>query len=96
VDEHPISVQQFHSAVEATNCHILFISSSEAQRLSQTLKALEGSSVLTVAEMDHFNETGGMIAFILEGTKIRFKINNDSATRAGLKISSKLLSLASR
>jgi hypothetical protein len=52
--------------------------------------------VLTVAEMDRFTETGGMINFIRQGNKIRFQINKVAAKSAGLKISSKLLSLASR
>jgi hypothetical protein len=59
-------------------------------------KALTGASVLTVGEVEGFTETGGMINFFREGTKIRFQINQGAATSAGLKISSKLLSLASR
>jgi hypothetical protein len=37
-----------------------------------------------------------MINFVLEGNKIRFRINDEAAKSAGLKISSKLLSLALR
>jgi hypothetical protein len=96
VEDHPLIIKQFQSVAEATDIHILFISSSEKQRLAEILKHLEGRSVLTVGEMDGFNEKGGMINFLIEGTKIRFKINNEAATRARLKISSKLLSLGSR
>jgi hypothetical protein len=49
-----------------------------------------------VGETDRFIETGGMINFVAEGNKIRFQINEVAAESAGLKISSKLLSLASR
>jgi hypothetical protein len=94
VDEHPVVIMQYHSAADATNCHILFISSSEKARLPQILRQLKGSSVLTVSEIPGFTETGGMINFVLEGTKIRFQINNDAANGAGLKISSKLLKLS--
>jgi hypothetical protein len=52
--------------------------------------------VLTVGETDHFTESGGMINFFVEGTKMRFQINKDAASSAGLKISAKLMSLASR
>jgi hypothetical protein len=96
VDEHPVIIMQFRSATDATNCHILFISSSEKARLPQILKQLNGSSVLTVGEMPGFIEAGGMINFVLEGTKIRFQINNDAANSVGLKISSKLLNLGVR
>jgi hypothetical protein len=94
LDDHPLLIKEFRSPIEATNCHILFISSSEKRRLPEIFKTLKGVSVLTVGETDRFTETGGMINFVLEGTKIRFQINKDAATSAGLKISSKLMSLA--
>jgi YfiR/HmsC-like len=96
VDDHPLVIKELSSHVEATNCHILFISTSEKPRLAQVLQGLKGASVVTVAEMDRFTENGGMINFVQEGTKIRFQINNEAAMGAGLKISSKLLSLALR
>jgi hypothetical protein len=97
INKHPLEVREIHSATEATNsCHLLFISSSEKRRLPETLAALRGTSVLTVSETEGFTESGGMINFVLEGTKIRFRINDAAAKSAGLKISSKLLSLASR
>ena len=94
VDGRPLVVKQFGSATEATNCHILFISTSEKDKLPEILKGLKETSVLTVGEMDHFTESGGMIRFVLKEQKIRFQINNGEATRAKLKISSKLMSLA--
>lgn len=96
VDNHPLVIRELSSPAEATNCQILFISTSEKPRLTQILQGLKGASVLTVAEMDRFTENGGMINFVQEGTKIRFQINNEAAIREGLKISSKLLSLALR
>ena len=94
VDERPLVIKEFRSPAEATNCHILFISTSEKERLPQILKTLAGTRVLTVGEMNGFTESGGMINFVLEGTKTRFQINNSVASSAGLKISSKLLHLA--
>jgi len=96
VDDRPLVVREFQSAAQAANCHILFISSSEKKRLPEILKGLDGRSVLTVSETEKFTEAGGMINFVLQGSKIRLQINNDAATKAGLKISSKLLSLAVR
>lgn len=96
VDTHPVVTKEFRSVAEATNCHVLFISTSEKKKLPEILQSLKGTSVLTVAETDGFIEKGGMINFVLEGTKIRFQINKDAAASAGLKISSKLMTLASR
>jgi hypothetical protein len=94
VDDHPLLIKELLSPKDATNCHLLFISTSEKKRLPEILKGLKGTSVLTVGEMDHFTESGGMINFVMQGNKIRFQINQDEATRARLKISSKLMSLA--
>jgi len=96
VDARPLEIKEYHWPVQATNCHILFISSSEKKRLPEILASLKGASVLTVGETDHFTESGGMINFFVEGAKMRFQINKDAASSAGLKISAKLMSLASR
>ena len=96
INNRPLVIKEFRSPAEATNCHVLFISTSEKQRLPEILKSLHGTSVLTVGETDRFIETGGMINFVAEGNKIRFQINEVAAKSAGLKTSSKLLNLASR
>ena len=50
--------------------------------------------VLTVGDGERFVRGGGMVAFIIENRRVRFDINPSAAAGAGLKISSKLLSLA--
>jgi hypothetical protein len=82
------------SAAQAVHCHILFISSSEKDNLRKILDSLHHASVLTVSETDEFIKAGGMINFMIENSKIRFQINDAAAKHAGLRISSKLLSLA--
>jgi hypothetical protein len=94
INEHPLRLEKIHSAAEATNCHVLFISSSEKSRLPDILKGLRGTSVLTVSETDGFTEAGGMINFVKEGKKVRFQINDPAARQSNLKVSSKLLNLA--
>jgi len=94
INNRPLVIEQLHSSAEATNCQVLFISTSEKKRLPEIFNGLRGASVLTVSETDGFTEAGGMINFVWEGKKIRFEINNDAARKAKLKINSKLLSLA--
>jgi len=96
IDDHPLVVREIRLPAEATNCHLLFISASEKKRLPEVLQVLKGKSVLTVSEMDGFTDEGGMINFVLQGTKVRFQINKETAAAAGLKISSKLMNLAVR
>jgi YfiR/HmsC-like len=80
---------------DAMTCQVLFISASEKQRLPEILGRLQKASVLTVGDMGQFTEEGGMIYLKTEGTRVRFDINLAAANRARLKISSKLLQLAS-
>ena len=45
-----LTVKRFARVQEVTGCHLLFIASSEMEQLPQILKALEKSSILTIAE----------------------------------------------
>lgn len=79
---------------ELKSCHILFVSSSEKQFLRSILKPLQNSRVLTVGDMASFAHQGGIINFVKVENKVHLEINLDSAEQARLKISSKLLNLA--
>ena len=96
INSRPLVIKEFRSAAEATNCHLLFIGASEKARLPEIVAGLRGACVLTVGETDRFTEAGGMINFVRQGNKTRFQINEVAAKGVGLKISSKLLSLAAR
>lgn len=75
-------------------CQIGFISSSARKKLGFILSGLDGSGVLTVGETEGFAAMGGIINFVLEQDRVHLEVNVDAADRAGLKISSKLLSMA--
>jgi len=92
---HPLQFKTFDSVADATNCQILFISTSEKTQLSKILVQLQGTSILTVSEnTDDFIGAGGMINLRIVDDKVRFEINNEAARKSGLIISSKLLRLA--
>jgi hypothetical protein len=87
-------IRLYRPGEDLRGAHILFISASERKRLPMILSSLRGSSVLTVSDMAGFLDAGGMIQFLNENDRVRFAINMDSTSRAKLKMSSKLLSLA--
>jgi hypothetical protein len=89
-----VEIRRLNASQDLRSCHVLFVSSSEKTRLGQIVASVDGASVLTVGEMEGFESNGGMIRLTMEGSKVRFEINAGTARRAGLKISSKLLSLA--
>src|SRR5579864_1476317 len=94
VNGRPVLILRTQREDEVRSCHVLYISTSERKSTAQIFSTLNGSSVLTVGEIPHFAARGGMVQFALEDQQIRFDINVDAASRAGLKISSKLLMLA--
>ena len=94
VNERKLSARRVARVDEVRGCQVLFISDSEAHELPAILNVLRGKPILTVGEMDQFAEKGGMIHLRKVENKIRLEINEESAARAGLKISSQLLKLA--
>ncbi len=89
-----IVVRRFATLEDLEPCQVLFISSSERDRLQAVLEALESWNVLTVGEMDRFAELGGIIGLDVRRNNIRFDINTRAGQQAGLSISSELLNLA--
>jgi hypothetical protein len=94
VNGRSLVIHRYRRVEECEICHILFISTSEARQVEQILAKLKGRSLLTVAEMDAFANRGGMIRFVTEQNKIRFRINVDATKAGGLTVSSKLLKAA--
>ena len=89
-----VEVRWVHKDLELRNCHVVFISRSEAKRYAKLLQVLEGADVLTVGETEGFLGAGGAISFLLEHETLQFEVNLIAADTAHLKISSRLLALA--
>jgi hypothetical protein len=89
-----VLVRQLQNDKDLRSCQVLYISSSERKTTERIFSSLNGSSVLTVGEMNQFAAHGGIVQFSLEEQRVRFNINVDAASKAGLKISSKLLAMA--
>jgi hypothetical protein len=77
---------------DPAGCHVLFVPA--AASATPYLRAARGKPILTVGESADFLREGGVITFVMEDGKVRFNISPDAATRAQLRISSRLLRLA--
>ena len=75
-------------------CHILFLPQAEQRRWVDLVKELRHAPTLTVADGPPLVQQGGMVNFVIDAKRVRFEINRHAAEQAGLRISSKLLSLA--
>lgn len=94
-DNQSIVVKRLKKKIsEVTGCNLLFISQTEQPQLPQILNQLEGTNVLTVSDIPGFASRGGMIGFFIEQNKVKIEINVKATTKAGLKVSAKLLEVA--
>jgi hypothetical protein len=91
---HAVEVLRRGGMADVRRCQMVFVSSSEKGRVKEILDGLRGTNTLVVGETPGFAAAGGTIQFAIEENHVRFLINTDAADRAGLKVSSKLLSLA--
>ncbi len=89
-----IHVRRSTGPAPPNGCHILFISESERPRLPWILDSVAKQPSLTVSEVPAFEQNGGMVRFVVQNESVRLRINSQSASDAGLKISSRLLSVA--
>lgn len=90
IDGRRIVVRRMDSGSSADGCQIAFVDGAKA---TQVLASLAGKPVLTVT--DASNEgSRGIIHFTLSGGRVRFFIDQASAARRGISISSRLLALA--
>jgi hypothetical protein len=79
---------------DIAKCHLLFIAKSEEDRLDGIFSCVAKQPVLTVSEIDRFDDKGGFIWIRKEGDEIKFQVRRDGVQKSGLKLSSKLLALA--
>jgi hypothetical protein len=89
-----LTVQRFSKVDEIGSCHVLFVSASEQRQLRRILQRLKGRPILTVGDTEDFMRAGGMIQFVAEDAKVRFRVARESVEQSGLTLSSKLLRAA--
>lgn len=79
---------------ESFDCRILFVNSTDTGLTARIVEAANKQGVLTVSDMQHFANRGGMIQFVTDDKRVRFEVNLTAAQRAGLTLSSELLKVA--
>jgi hypothetical protein len=90
-----IMIKHYSSPKDIRNCHILYIGSEDPEKVKSILATTQNQNILTVGDSPNFLRWGGMVRFFTEKGKIRLEINSDAARSSGIRISSKLLSVAS-
>jgi len=75
-------------------CHLLYVSGIDGRLARQIVQVVTGAAVFTVSDFDRFAALGGVPNLYVEDRRLRFAINVEAAHRARLRISSRLLALA--
>ena len=91
-----VEVRKIERLEDIPDCELLFIPSSEQNRLSSILEKTDSKAILTVSDTPGFAEKGVLINFFQTDSKIRFEINTDAVKRSMLRFSSRLLALGKR
>jgi len=82
----PLAVRRIPTADAAAGCHIVYTADAQA------LDALQGKPLVTVT--DSASPAHGVINFVILDNHVRFDIDDATAEKNGIRISSKLLELA--
>jgi YfiR/HmsC-like len=88
------SVRRVATVAETEGCHVVFISRETWRDQPDLPRRVRALGMLTVGESDEFAQQGGVISFVIQNEAVRFVVNADARDRAGLRISSRMLSLA--
>jgi hypothetical protein len=88
-----IEVRRLVTPVARDACHVAFLAAGEAA-LAHAREAWPSQPVLLVGDDPGFAADGGTIGFVPAEETIRFEINADAARRTGLRISSRVMTLA--
>lgn len=93
VGPHPIEVKRLAKVEKPSSCHLLYLG-ARGPVAAEALAAVKEAPVLTVTDADGPDDPRGIIDFRKRGRDVRFAVDQEAARKAGLVVSSKLLSLA--
>lgn len=94
VDGRPIEVKRVEPKARAVTVHMLLVTRLAEVTPEQVRQLCGANATLIVGETVEFAERGGAIGFLREDDTVRVAICLDHATQLGLKVSSKLASVA--
>jgi hypothetical protein len=96
VNGRTIQVRRMRENDAPAGIHMLFIGRGDRAHVAQAagLAYQQPRPPLVVTESEGALDTGSMINLVLSEGRVRFEVSLDNAERAGLKLSSRLLSVA--
>ncbi len=95
VNGQSIRIKQLSSTDRAIdNVQVLIVGWCDENELTSILASTVNRPILTIADMDVFKVEGAIISLFRKGTRQKFGVDRQAASRAGLILSSQLLQIA--
>ena len=95
VSKYPnISIKKISGSESITDCQMVFLPSAQSRNFSAIQGKIGSAPIVLVAEDNDLATKGAEIAFYLEGNKLRFTINKTAFDESGVRVTQKLLSVA--
>lgn len=94
IRDRSIQTRQIEAPEDVLGCHVLFVGNKAADVTPRMLDAVRGSATLTVTDVLDATRRSAVISMALDNGRLAFDVNLQSARRAKLTLSSKLLKLA--
>lgn len=89
-----IAVHRVTTPRDADACHLLLIGGPESERVPGLLARSGRAGVLTIGEEEEFTAHGGIVRLRMNQDMVQAAVNQETAERAGLRISSSFLILS--
>jgi len=95
VNNRPVVVRVLRETELGTPVHLLFVGGHDPGRVGRMVRAA-GNAMLVVTECEGGLQQGSAINFRIVDERVRFDVALDAAERNGIKLSSRLLTVANR
>ncbi len=96
IEGHPVVVRRLKEGESPRGVHVLFVGRGAGERQSMIARAAQLGGVLVVTETDRGLDGGSSINFVTAEDRVGFEVSLEAAERNGLRISSRMLSVARR
>lgn len=90
----PIAVKLLSAQQSLVGVHLLFVGGTDLARVRQVLSAIPAAPMLLVTEVEQGLREGSVINFRIINQRVRFDVSLDAADKHGVKLSSRLLTVA--
>jgi hypothetical protein len=95
VNGRAVEVRELRESDAAARVHLLFVGGTDPQRVARIVRQAIGA-MLVVTECENGLQLGSVINFRIVDERVRFDVALDAAERNGIKLSSRLLTVANR